>query len=62
MVTLGGIGSNHARATAMAARQLGLPSHLFLITKEETIEVNTLSFEAPDIECSSPTPAFKVLL
>lgn len=38
VITLGGVGSNHARATAMAARQLGLDSHLFLFTKSDNLE------------------------
>jgi len=34
IVTIGGIQSNHARATAVAARQLGLDSHLILRTPD----------------------------
>lgn len=30
IITIGGIQSNHARATAVAARYLGLPCHLIL--------------------------------
>ena len=32
IITIGGIQSNHARATAVAARYLGLPCHLVLRT------------------------------
>lgn len=34
VATIGGIQSNHARSTAVAARQLGLDSHLILRTRE----------------------------
>lgn len=33
LITAGGVQSNHARATAAAARELGLQTHLFLRTK-----------------------------
>ena len=46
VVTCGGVGSNHARATAIAARQLGLVPHLVLRTDDGTppaeLDGNTL--------------------
>ena len=35
VLTCGGISSNHCRATAVAARQLGLKSYLFLRSSEQ---------------------------
>lgn len=40
VITIGGLQSNHARATAVAARQLGLDPYLILRTKEEPGNVN----------------------
>ncbi|KXJ18127.1 putative D-cysteine desulfhydrase 1, mitochondrial [Exaiptasia diaphana] len=37
VLTCGGIQSNHCRATAVAARELGLDCYLFLRHKEEVI-------------------------
>ena len=46
VITCGGVGSNHARATAVAARQLGLLPHLVLRTDDGTppaeLDGNTL--------------------
>jgi len=36
VLTCGGISSNHCRTTAVAARQLGLKSYLFLRSSEQT--------------------------
>ncbi|KAL4440731.1 hypothetical protein ABPG77_000440 [Micractinium sp. CCAP 211/92] len=38
VITIGGIQSNHARATAVAARYLGLESHLILRNSDELLE------------------------
>lgn len=40
VITIGGLQSNHARATAVAARQLGLDPFLILRTREEPGNVN----------------------
>ena len=40
VITIGGVQSNHARATAVAARQLGLDPYLILRTKDEPGNVN----------------------
>ena len=37
VVTFGGLQSNHARATALAARQVGLPTHLVALCSTETV-------------------------
>jgi D-cysteine desulfhydrase len=40
VITIGGLQSNHARATAVASRQLGLDPYLILRTKEQTDDIN----------------------
>ena len=40
VITIGGLQSNHARATAVAARQLGLQPYLILRTKDSPEEIN----------------------
>lgn len=37
VITIGGMQSNHARATAVIGRQLGLQPHLLLRTKDPVI-------------------------
>lgn len=39
VITIGGIQSNHARATAVASRQLGLDPYLILRTPEKTLQI-----------------------
>ncbi len=38
LITCGGIQSNHARATAVAATKLGMKAHLFLATDDEVVD------------------------
>ena len=38
VLTIGGVQSNHARSTAIAARQLGMEPHLLLRTREPTAD------------------------
>ena len=40
VITIGGLQSNHARATAVAARQLGLDPYLILRTRDQPEDVN----------------------
>ncbi len=40
MVTIGGVQSNHARATAVAARMLGLDAHLLLRTSSALVDAD----------------------
>lgn len=40
VITIGGLQSNHARATAVAARQLGLDPFLILRTAEQPENIN----------------------
>lgn len=40
VITIGGLQSNHARATAVASRQLGLDPYLILRTKEQPEDVD----------------------
>ena len=40
VITIGGLQSNHARATAVAARQLGLEPYLILRTRDQPEDVN----------------------
>ena len=41
VITIGGIQSNHARATAVAARYLGMESHLILRNSDELLDQGT---------------------
>lgn len=40
VITIGGLQSNHARATAVASRQLGLEPYLILRTKEQAEDID----------------------
>ena len=40
VITIGGLQSNHARATAVAARQLGLDPYLILRTSSDASEID----------------------
>lgn len=40
LITCGGLQSNHARATALAGKQLGLDTHMLLIDKEDIVSSN----------------------
>ena len=42
LVTCGGLQSNHARATALAGKQLGLDTHMLLIDKEDTVSSDVI--------------------
>ena len=37
LVTFGGVQSNHARATALAGKQMGLQTHMLLMDKEDKV-------------------------
>ena len=39
VLTLGGLRSNHARATAVAARELGLESYVFVLAFNSSLKV-----------------------
>ena len=45
IITCGGIQSNHSRATAVAAAQLGLKAHLVLRTQTHTVSVRGLCYD-----------------
>ena len=43
VITFGGFESNHARATAMAAREVGLEPYVFILDFDNSVKVHNLT-------------------
>jgi 1-aminocyclopropane-1-carboxylate deaminase/D-cysteine desulfhydrase-like pyridoxal-dependent ACC family enzyme len=62
VVTAGGEQSNHCRATAVAARQLGLDCYQILRTTKAPSELTLAGRSAPDICHKVLVPLFKLIV